>query len=143
MNSLFIQSIFAIIVGIQSIIITFGSLYVLQGVLHNCSKSLRLIFAIFPIAASLEFLDMMYGENLHLSLIILNMGTILILYWLWNQKGLFFDLEQLLINNEKNSAYCFKSEVKAILTCFAIWALRKINTKIEERCIVCEKIIPN
>lgn len=142
MNGLFIQSILALIVGLQSIIIAFGSLYVLQGVLHNCSKSLRLIFVTFPIAASLEFLDMVMGENLHISLVILNTGIILALHWLWNQKSLFFDLEQLLINAKSDSSYCFKAEVKAILNCFGIWALRKINTDIQERHIVCEKILP-
>lgn len=130
------------IIAIQSISIVLGSIFVLQGVLNKCSNMLRLAFVVFPIAASIEFVDMLYHKNIHISLVILNAATMLILYWLWNQKQMFFDLEQLLRNKNNPTSYSFTAEVKAILSCFAIWVLRKANPELEDRCVVCGQILP-
>jgi hypothetical protein len=103
---------------------------------------LRLTFVIFPIGASLGFLDIMYVSSIHVSAFILNTAIMLILYWMWNQKTMIFDLEQVLRNKELNKPYSFIFDMKAILSCFAIWMLKTINPNEEERCVVCEQILP-
>ena len=142
MDEKMIELLLTTIITIQSISIILGSMFVLQGVLNKCSSMLRLAFVVFPIAASIEFVDMLYNKNLHLSLVILNSAIMLILYWLWNQKQMFFDLEQLMRNKNHPTSYSFSAEIKAIVTCFAIWVLRKTNPKLQDRCVVCEQILP-
>lgn len=142
MESNMINATFGFIIALQCIAIAIGSIIVLQGVLNKCSSLLRLTFVVFPIGASLGLLDMLYDDNVHMSAIILNSAILLLLYWLWNQKQMFLDLEQLMRNKESPLPYSFTSEVKAIVSCFAIWVLRKANPKLEHRCVVCERILP-
>ncbi len=141
MDGQMFDSILEIILTIQSAIIIIGSVVVLQGVLNQCSNMLRLSFVIFPVGSSLGFLDMMYDNNIHLSGVILNTSIMLILYWMWSQKDMFFDLHQLMKNKESNTPYSFTSEMKAILSCFAIWVITKVNPKLEDRCVVCKQMI--
>lgn len=129
-------------IGTQSLIIVVASIYVLQRVLNQCSKILRLAFVTFPIAASIEFVEMLYHKNVHLNLVLFNIAIMMLLYWLWNQKKMFLDLEQLMRNKELNKPYSFVAEIKAMVSCFAIWVLRSINSNLEHRCVVCEQILP-
>lgn len=136
------DSILTSIASLQSILIILESFYVLQGILHECSKTLRLAFIILPIGASLELLDMAYGTGADVKLIILNLGILFMLYWLWNQKNLFQDLELILKSKKNTKPYDIVGEVEAILSCFAIWILRKVHNDFESRCVVCERILP-
>lgn len=142
MDANVIDSIPEIIIAAQCLALVLGSIVVLQGVLNKCSNALRLAFIVCPIGASLGFLDMLDDGIVPMSAIILNSAIMLLLYWLWNQKQMFLDLEQLMRNKESQTPYSFTSEVKAILSCFAIWMLRKVNPKLEDRCVVCEQILP-
>lgn len=137
-----IDSTLEIIIAIQCFALVLGSIVILQGVLNKCSNTLRFAFIVCPIGASLGFLDMLNDGIVPMSAIILNSAVLLILYWLWNQKAMIFDLEQLMRNKESHTPYSFTTEVKAILSCFAIWVLRKVNPKLEDRCVVCEHILP-
>jgi len=130
-----INSSLEIVIAMQCFTIVFGAIAVLQGVLNRCSKLLRLAFIIFPIGASLVFLDMVTSDGVHItahvSAMILNVAIMLILYWMWNQKDMFVDVTRMIENKHLASKYNFTIEVKAILSCFAIWILKRVNPDLE------------
>jgi hypothetical protein len=51
-------------------------------------------------------------------------------------------MEQVLIKNSPKES-SIVVEIKAILSCFALWILRKINKDDLLRCAVCEQILPH
>lgn len=133
-------NIITTIIAIQSVAIIVGSIIVLQGVLHKCSTGLRIAFVIFPIAACIQFLDIFYTNECQLSAVLLNSAILLVIFWLWNQKSMFHDLEQMMKNKGKTK-YSFITELKAIISCFAVWVLRRMKNEEEVRCTLCEKIV--
>jgi hypothetical protein len=135
------EFIIATIILLQSITIIVGSIVVLQKVLHKCSAGLRLVFVIFPIGASLEFLDVFYLRESHLSSVVLNTAIILTIMWMWSQRALISDLEKILYGNGEPCKYSFKNELKVIITSFAVWILRKVNNDQSTKCTVCHKIL--
>jgi hypothetical protein len=135
------EFIIATIILIQSVTIIIGSIIVLQKVLHKCSAGLRLAFIVFPIGASLEFMDVLYLRENHLSSVVLNAAIILTIIWMWTQRVLISDLEKLLYNEDKPCNYSIKYELKVIVTSFAVWILRRVNNDQTSKCTVCHKIL--
>lgn len=142
MSNHIIVSILTTIIAIQSALILVGSITVLQKALHRCSIGLRIAFVIFPIAACIEFLDIFHTQECHISAILLNTATILVIFWLWNQRAMFRQMEQMMKNHDTGIIeYSFITEIKAIISCFAVWVLRRMKNEAEVRCTLCEKIV--
>jgi hypothetical protein len=136
------EFIIATIISLQSIAIIVGSIVVLQKVLHKCSAGLRLAFVIFPIGASLEILDVLSLKEHHISSVVLNGAIILTIMWLWMQRVLIAELEEMINKDGFNPCkYSFIKELKVIISCFAVWVLRLLNQDSASRESVSNKII--
>lgn len=131
-----------IIIGIQCLMISCSSVFVLQKVLNHSSIELRLAFIIFPIGASLEFLDAVKFAESNISVVILNIAILLMIRWLWTQKHMIQELNVLMVDSDNDKEHAFFIELRAIISCFALWTIKKINKEYEIRCAVCEKILP-
>ena len=136
-----VDTIMTIILAIQTIAIVLGAITVLQGVLEKCSTLLRMAFVVFPIGALLEFLNIFTNSGIHFSAIVLNSAVIMMLYWMWNQKDMFIDVNQMIKNKHSDAKYSFTIELKVILSCFAIWVLKQVNSEVEYKSVVREHIV--
>ena len=136
-----VDTIMTIILAIQTIAIVLGAITVLQGVLEKCSTLLRMAFVVFPIGALLEFLYIFTNGGIHFSTIILNSAVIMMFYWIWNQKNMFIDVNQMIKNKHSDAKYSFTIELKVILSCFAIWVLKQVNPELEYKSVVCTHIV--
>lgn len=113
----------------QSISVFIGSIFVLQRVLNASTVGLRLSFILFPIAASLEILDVFEVGSSHLSAIILNWAILLIMLWIWSQRTMFSKLNELMISTDNNTKYSIVTEIIAIISSIAFWVLHRIKNK--------------
>lgn len=131
-----------LITAIQSFIIIIGSIVILQKVLKYNSLKLRLAFITLPIASSMQILDLWHSNNITISYLLIDFSIIMILYWMWCQKDMIFEVESVIsTETEYVHTLTFEEEVVAIVSCFAIWVLKRLNTNIELRCAVCDKIL--
>lgn len=113
----------------QAISVFIGSIFVLQRVLNDSTVGLRLAFILFPIAASLEVLDVFQVNSLHLSSIMLNWSILMIMLWIWSQRTMFSKLNELMISTDNNTKYSIKTEILAITSSMAFWVLHRVKNK--------------
>lgn len=143
MNILEMLSVVMNAIGImECVAVVLLSVVVLQEVLYKCSTGLRIAFTIFPIAAVLNVIDyIVLDNNYTISAIVLYIGTILALNWIWNQKTLFHEFEHILIDNAMKSRGFFSvEELKCIVCCVAISALTHIGYNPSMTSSVCTKL---
>ena len=126
----------------ESVAVVLLSVVVLQEVLYKCSTGLRIVFTVFPIAAVLNVIDYLALNNSYtISAIVLYIGIILSLNWIWNQKSLFHEFEHILIENtQKNRGFFSIEELKCIVCCVAISALTHIGYNPSMTSSVCSKL---
>lgn len=123
------ELIISSVLVIQSISVFVGSIFVLQRVLNASTVGLRLAFILFPIAASLEILDLFEIGSSHLSSIVLNWSILLIMLWIWSQRKMFCKLNELMISTDNNTKYSIGTEIVAIISSIAFWVLHRIKNK--------------
>ena len=123
------ELIISSVLVIQSISVFIGSIFVLQRVLNASTVGLRLAFILFPIAASLEILDLFEIGSSHLSSIVLNWSILLIMLWIWSQRKMFCKLNELMISTDNNTKYSIGTEIVAIISSIAFWVLHRIKNK--------------
>lgn len=123
------QLIISSVLVAQSISVFIGSIFVLQRVLNASTVGLRLAFILFPIAASLEILDVFEVGSSHLSSIVLNWSILLIMLWIWSQRAMFSKLNELMISTDNNTKYSIGTEIVAIVSSIAYWVLHRIKNK--------------
>lgn len=123
------QLIISSVLVAQSISVFIGSIFVLQRVLNASTVGLRLAFILFPIAASLEILDVFEVGSSHLSSIVLNWSILLIMLWIWSQRTMFSKLNELMISTDNNTKYSIVTEIIAIISSIAFWVLHRIKNK--------------
>lgn len=126
----------------ECIAVVLFSLIVLQEVLHKCSTGLRIAFTIFPIAATLHMIDFLVTQgNYSVSTLILYIGVLISLNWIWNQRNLFHEFEDVLIENaQKHRGFFSIDELRCIVCCVAVAALKHVGYNPTLSSKVCLKI---
>lgn len=113
----------------ETALIVFGSIAVAQNVLQKCSTGLRMAFMIYPIAAAIKLIDIMFFHDIPtIGDALMYFGILIGINWIWTQRDLFKEFEYLLIEiNNKSRGFFSFDEIKCIVCCIAVFALKKVG----------------